>query len=171
MTGYTAAIAAADGPTLLDRWLVGDQDYYLPGDMLAKTDRVSMAHALEVRVPFLDRRMMELAGAIDASLLTPFTGPPKAVLRETLARQDGLAEIARLEKRGFNNPVAAMLRNELRPLSEAVFERGADRFAPYLDADALRGLWRDHDAKRANHQYLLWMLLGLAVWFEHTGIT
>lgn len=170
MDGYADAIAQAEGETLLDRWLVGDQDYYLPGDMLAKTDRVSMAHALEVRVPFLDRRMMALAGSLDARLLTPFAGPPKAVLRAALARQEALAPIARLEKRGFNNPVAAMLRTELRPLAAAVFEDGADRFAPYLDAGALRQAWRDHDARRANHQYLLWMLLGMAVWFDHTGI-
>lgn len=171
MDGYTDALRQAKGDTLLDRWLIGDQDYYLPGDMLAKTDRVSMAHGLEVRVPFLDRRMMELAGSIDGSLLSPFRGPPKAVLREALYRQDGLAEIAKLEKRGFNNPVAAMLRNELRPLSEAIFEQAPDRFAPYLDPEALRGMWRDHDGKRANHQYLLWMLLGLAVWFEQTGVS
>jgi asparagine synthase (glutamine-hydrolysing) len=171
MAGYATAIAAADGETLLDRWLVGDQDYYLPGDMLPKTDRVSMAHGLEVRVPFLDRRMMDLAGGIDASLLTPVKGPPKAVLREALAREAGLAGIATLEKRGFNNPIAAMLRNELRSLSEAVFEQAPDRFAPYLDTDALRRMWRDHDARRANHQYLLWMLLGMAVWFEETGTT
>jgi len=113
---------------------------------------------------------MALAGSLDARLLTPFAGPPKAVLRAALARQKALAPIARLEKRGFNNPVAAMLRAELRPLSTAVFEDGADRFAPYLDAGALRQAWRDHDAWRANHQYLLWMLLGIAVWFDHTGI-
>lgn len=170
MAGYAAAIAGAPGETLLDRWLLGDQDYYLPGDMLAKTDRVSMAHSLEVRVPFLDRRMMALAGQLDTKLLTPFFGPPKAVLRQTLARQPELAVIAKLQKRGFNNPIAVMLRRDLRSLSEETFDRSADRFAPYFEADVLRAMWRDHDEHRSNHQYFLWMLLGLAVWFEETGL-
>ena len=78
--------AAMNHPgTLIDRCLLADQTYYLPGDLLVKSDAMSMAHGVEVRVPFLDRRIMEFAGRLDSSLLTPVRGPDKKVLRAALA--------------------------------------------------------------------------------------
>lgn len=151
---------------LTDCNLLADQTYYLPGDLLAKADRISMAHGLELRVPLLDRRMMDLAGTLDIDLLTSLKGPDKRVLRETLAAVKAPDAIVNHPKRGFMVPIAQMLREHLRPLSLEIFERQPDLFAPFLKPDAVRDLWRDHDALRANHKYALWLLLTLGVWLE-----
>ena len=75
------AAALGDEGSVMDRALVGDQRYYLPGDMLMKTDSMSMAHGVEVRVPFLDRRIMEFANSLDGALISPLRGPDKRLLR------------------------------------------------------------------------------------------
>ena len=56
---------------MLDRYLAVDQNYYLPDDILYKTDRMSMAHSLEVRPPFLDHRIVEFAASLPQRLEDP----------------------------------------------------------------------------------------------------
>ena len=65
---------------------------------------MSMATGLEVRVPFLDRRVMDFAGKLDLSLLTPLAGPDKRILRAVAARYGAPAVISRGRKRGFQVP-------------------------------------------------------------------
>ena len=154
------------GTQRTDHNLYGDQTYYLPGDLLTKADRISMAHGLEIRVPFLDTRIMDFAGSLDLSLLTPFKGPDKKVLRQMLDQSGLPREIVRHPKRGFMVPVAQMLREHLRPLSLQMFEKQPEVFEPWLDAGSVRMLWREHDERRANHKYPLWLLLTLGVWLE-----
>ena len=91
MTGYRAAIERADGPALLDRCLIADQSYHLPAGLLMKTDAMSMANGVEIRVPFLDRRIMELSGGCHLDLIVQQGGPTKPVLRKAL-RDEGAAE-------------------------------------------------------------------------------
>jgi asparagine synthase (glutamine-hydrolysing) len=73
-------------------------------------------------------------------------------------------------KRGFNNPLSGLLRGTLRPLSETIFENSPGLFAPYLQPDAVRALWREHASLKRNHAYALWPLLTFALWrSELTG--
>lgn len=155
--------AGADA-SVFDRCLLADQRVYLPGDMLAKVDRMSMAHGLEIRVPFLDRRMMDLAGSFDADLLAPATGPTKRVLRLALATTAAPEDVVSARKRGFNLPVARLLRRELRPVGDRLFGPQVDVYEPLLQPDALRALWREHLEGRRNHDYLLWALLIFGAW-------
>jgi len=166
---YARAIESESG-SLLDRCLLGDQTYYLPGDLLVKSDAMSMAHGVEVRVPFLDRRIMELAGKLHVSLLTPFWGPDKRLLRLALQKTGVEPGIAKGEKKGFNVPVAYHLRNGLRQLAERLFARNADVLEPYICSEGLAAVWREHRERRANHGYTLWTLLTLAVWRESAVI-
>ncbi len=161
---YRAALRN-EAPSLVERCIVADQRYYLPADLLMKVDAMSMAHGLEVRVPMLDRRIAAIAGRLHPRLLTRCTGRDKRFLRHALRRRGGAPEaITAGRKRGFNLPVARMLRRGLRPLAEQTLDRDAGQFAPYLSPDSVRGLWRDHAARRANHGYLLWTLMTFAVW-------
>jgi asparagine synthase (glutamine-hydrolysing) len=144
--------------------------YYLPGDLLVKCDATSMAHSLEVRVPFLDRRVMEFAGRLHSNLLTPLLGPDKRILRLALERTGIERRITAAPKRGFNVPVAYHLRNGLKPLGERLLGRNAEVLAPYLRPDAVSALWNAHVERAANHGYLLWTLLTLAVWRESAGV-
>jgi asparagine synthase (glutamine-hydrolysing) len=159
---YAAALGTEG--SAMDKALVGDQRYYLPGDMLMKTDSMSMAHGVEVRVPFLDRRIMEFANSLDTALISPLRGPDKRLLRAYLEKQ-GLPEgVTRGSKKGFNIPVASYLRRGLRPLGERLLDKEADCLAPFLQADAVRGMWRAHIDGNSRSSYTLWTLLTLATW-------
>jgi asparagine synthase (glutamine-hydrolysing) len=125
---------------------------------------MSMAHSLEVRVPLLDRRIMELAGRMNVRLLNRWWGSPKYLLRVLAQRLGAPADISTARKKGFNVPIARLLRRELRPIAEQVLDRDADVLAPYLKPDGLRSLWRAHQNREANHAFALWPVLTLAVW-------
>lgn len=147
----------------LDRWLLSDQRFHIQS-ILAKVDAMSMAHGLEVRVPLLDRRIMDFAGRCSASLLFPRGGQRKSLLRSAARRMGAPASVTDGAKRGFNVPIARMLRNELAPLARHWFEKSPDVLEPLLQADTVRKLWLAHAGCRANHAFALWPLLNLAEW-------
>jgi asparagine synthase (glutamine-hydrolysing) len=164
MTGYRTAIERADGPSLLDRCLIADQTWHLPSGLLMKTDAMSMANSVEIRVPFLDRRIMELSGGCHLDLIVQPDGPTKPLLRKALRDRGASPAIWNAPKRGFNNPLSGLLRGALRPLAETIFENSPDLFTPYLEPDAVRALWREHANRKTNHAYALWPLLTFALW-------
>nr|WP_316656124.1 asparagine synthase (glutamine-hydrolyzing) [uncultured Gellertiella sp.] len=160
------AAAGEDGKDSWEQGLLADQRYYLPGDMLMKTDRTSMYHGLEVRVPFLDRRMCDLAASLDRSQLMDIKGRTKIVLRRAVEKLGLPAEIFAARKMGFNVPMNALLRHELRPLGDHLLDRNADILAPFLSADGVRRLWRDHRRQARDYRFVVWTLLVLATWIE-----
>lgn len=155
---------------IVDQALLADQNHYLPADLLTKVDRVSMACGLEVRVPLLDRRIMELAGELDQRLLFGKSGSTKIVLREALKALGAQRNIVEGRKRGFNVPMNQLLRQDLQPLAEKYLDRHADVLAPYLSPDGVRRLWRAHNSRKSDEKYAVWTLLTLAVWRDSTGI-
>ena len=165
LSGYAAAYSGAKGSSA-DKALLADQTHYLPGDLLAKSDLMSMAQGLEIRVPFLDRRMLALAGELDVALLQRLGQPGKRVLRcagETL----GLPrQILAGRKRGFNVPAAQLLRTALRPLAERYLVAQGEALSDHFDAGGVRVFWQDHLAGRRNNAYALWALLVFAVWYQ-----
>lgn len=164
---YKRSMNKQVGGTILDRAMLADQVHYLPGDMLLKADAMSMAHGLEVRVPFLDRRIMDFAGRLSPKLLGGMisTGP-KRFLRRALADRGAPRSIVSRRKTGFNVPVADMLRGHLSRLATDVFERRSDAFSPYLEPGAVRALWLQHRDGMVDHGYLLWTLLTLGIWWR-----
>jgi asparagine synthase (glutamine-hydrolysing) len=107
---------------------------------------------------------MDLAGRINIRLLNSWTGSPKNVLRVLAARLGAPSEVTIARKKGFNFPIARLLRRELAPLANRILERQADVLSPYLQPDGVRELWRAHRDKRANNAFALWPILTLAVW-------
>lgn len=159
---YAAYYDAAPG-RVLDRAMVADQRFHLQS-VLAKVDAMSMAHSLEVRVPLLDRRLMNVAGKLNLDLLHPRRGSPKQILRLLAERLGAPRNVTAARKKGFNVPISRLLRKDLLPLADAVLDRDADVLSPYLRPDGVRRLWRDHRDRRANHAYALWPILTLATW-------
>lgn len=157
------------GGALVDRCLVSDQRFHLPSGLLMKADAMSMAHSLELRVPFLDRRIMDFAGRCQSGLLTPMRGPSKRLLRSALQRYNAPADVVADRKRGFNTPLARLLRTSLSKLAERHFDAEAARLEPYLVPDVVRGLWIEHKERRANHAYTLWPILTFAIWQQQLG--
>ena len=97
----------------MDRYLALDTETYLPGDVLTKVDRMSMAHGLEVRSPFLDYRIHEFAAALPASLKIR-RGTTKYLLRQLALRRGLPADLVSRRKQGFGVPVGTWLRGDLR---------------------------------------------------------
>lgn len=166
--GYEAAFLGAEGD-VVDRAMLADQRYYLPSDMLVKVDRASMANSLEVRVPFLDRRVMDLAGQIHGGALVKGS-KTKLALRTALQKLGGPADVASSVKQGFNIPMNRLLRTDLKGLADRLLDRDADLFAPWFSPDGVRNLWRLHSEGRQDEKYALWTLLTIGLWWEREGL-
>lgn len=170
LSGYEAALDEHQG-SVLDRCLLADQAYYLPSDMLMKVDAMSMAHGLEVRVPFLDRRIVDFASSLSARLLISPTGKGKRVLRSILASRDLPSEIYQGKKMGFQIPLARMLRTSLKELGRGFENTWPMLLEPLFNPDRVRSLWQEHLSGQRNHAYALWALMTLAVWTETSDIS
>ncbi len=146
-----------DGVGYLNRFLWLDQLYYLPDDILYKCDRMSMAHSLEVRPPFLDHRIVEFAASLPETLKIR-GGRLKFVLRELMKKRLPAAVLSR-PKEGFDIPVHHWLRTTLRPLLlDTLCERNVSG-SGLFSWNAVEGLMRAHLERRANLGYHLWGLL------------
>ncbi len=150
------------------RYLYVDQHYYLPDDILYKCDRMSMAHSLEVRPPFLDHRIVEFAAKLPPALKIG-GGSTKRVLRH-LMRDKLPVEIVRRRKEGLDIPAHEWLRGPLLPLLREVLSPAAIREAGICSPSSIANLLEQHVSRRANWGYHLWGLMTLHLWIRRWGI-
>lgn len=148
--------------SLAQQMMYWDLQSYLPDDILVKVDRAAMASSLEVRVPFLDHRIVEFAQTV------PLTqkirgGRGKWLLRELLAREFPVKLFSR-PKQGFTLPLDAWLRTSLRDWAESLLEPGALSKSGLLDVSSVRRTWHEHLSGQRNHQRSLWTILMLQEW-------
>jgi asparagine synthase (glutamine-hydrolysing) len=153
---------------LLAQMTAVDLATYLPGDILTKVDRMSMAVSLEARVPLLDHKIVEFAMGLPSELKWR-DGTGKWLLREAI-RDLVPARVLTHPKQGFGVPLARWFRDPLRYRLEALRTESA-RIRPYVDHDAVSRLIAEHGAGRRDHSHQLWRLLALEVWLEalHSG--
>ena len=148
----------------LNRALYADLKLYLPGDLLTLTDRISMAHSLEVRVPFLDHELLEFAARIPAAEKLPGM-ELKHVLKRAVA--DLLPEgFLTRRKMGFSAPVGVWFRDELKDFVEDVLSRQAIERAGVFRYEAVRRILDEHQARRANRDNQIWALMSFGLWFD-----
>jgi asparagine synthase (glutamine-hydrolysing) len=145
-----------------------DQKYFLPDDILNKADRMSMAHSLEVRPPFLDHRIVEFAATLPASL--KIRGSRQKVLLKELMRDKLPASVLQRKKVGFDIPAHDWLRGCLRPMMQEVLMNGASDHAGLFRREVIETLIRDHLERRVNVGYHLWGLMVLFLWMKKWGI-
>jgi asparagine synthase (glutamine-hydrolysing) len=155
--------AESDGGEL-DRLQYVDSTLYLPADILTKVDRMSMAHSLEARVPFLDRAMLELCRRIPPRLRMRGLNT-KYLLRQAMAAKLP-ASVLQGKKRGFNVPMPSWLAGNLRDFTRDVLAPARLKRQGLLDPAAVARLVDDHAAKRADHSRAIWTLLVLSVWHD-----
>jgi asparagine synthase (glutamine-hydrolysing) len=150
---------AALARSFLDRTLSTDISTYLPGDLLVKADRMTMAHSLEGRSPFLDHELMGWAARLPGRMRVRY-GQGKFLLRE--AFQDYLpAEVQKRGKQGFGVPVNAWLRAELSDWARELMHA---HLTGWFDSRMLSDLLEEHRAGRSDHGKRLWALTVLALW-------
>lgn len=145
-----------------------DQRYFLPDDILNKADRMSMAHSLEVRPPFMDHRIVEFAASLPASL--KIRGSRQKILLKELMRGKLPASVLQRKKIGFDIPAHDWLRGCLRSLMLDVLTGGASDYAQFFRRDVIEAQIRDHLEKRVNIGYHLWGLMVLFLWMKKWGI-
>lgn len=135
---------------------------YLVDDILTKVDRMSMAHSLEVRVPFLDHRVVELALSIPSQKKVGWTRGKK-IIRNTF--RDLLpSEQWRRKKRGFDIPAAAWLRGKLKHVGENHLLDGSLASRGIVRHSEVQRLWGEHQKQVADHSRKLWALIMLDAW-------
>jgi asparagine synthase (glutamine-hydrolysing) len=142
-----------------------DYKTYLPDDLLHLADRVSMAHSLELRVPFVDHRLVEALFPIPDRVRVGLMRP-KALLRRALRRRLPEAHF-QAPKRGFIGPTAMWLRHELAEMLADELSTERMRRLGYFDPAVVDRLRREHMERRQNHSGILWALLSFSVW--HRG--
>lgn len=152
----------------LNRYMLIDQHYYLPDDILYKVDRMSMAHSLEVRPPFLDHRIVEFAATLPQSL--KIRGFRKKHLLKELMRDKLPASILNRRKTGFDIPTHDWFRGPLRALLLETLSPETVAATGIFDARAVQSLISDHMERRINAGYQLWGLLTLFLWMKRWGI-
>lgn len=139
-----------------------DQLLYLPDDLLSLSDRVSMAHSLEVRVPFLDHELVEFAATIPSSL--KLNGlEKKAIFRKAVGTLLPPSHL-KLPKQGFSIPIADWLRGPLKPTLMEVTSDPVLGNSDWLNPSVVRRLVKEHLEQSANHENRLWSVLCFLEW-------
>ena len=162
------ALPEAHATGALNRYMFLDQKYYLTDNILAKVDRMSMAHSLEVRPPLLDHRIVEFAASLPQNLKIRGT-EQKLVLRR-LMRGKLPDSILRRPKKGFDIPAHDWFRGFLRPLLEDTVNRQTIEASGLFNFAATERLIRDHMNRRINAGYQLWGLLTLFLWLKRWDV-
>ena len=159
-----ARFAETEGAELLARLQDVDLGTYLVDDLLTKTDRASMAHSLEARVPFLDPLVTTFSlGLADRHKVR---GLRKKILLRKAAAPLIPPELMRRRKRGFSIPAAAWLRGDLEPFARETLSAETLRRQGYFRPEAVTRLIDDHVAGREDLSRQLWGLLAFTLWHE-----
>jgi asparagine synthase (glutamine-hydrolysing) len=156
--------AETEGAEELARVMGVDLSLFLVDDMLVKTDRASMAHSLEARVPLLDPVVAELALALPSSMKVKGLAK-KRLLRRAVAPLLP-REILEGKKRGFVPPIGTWLREDLQPLVRDVLSPASVERQGFFRGDVVTGLIDAHAAGRADNSRKLWALLTFSLWFD-----
>jgi asparagine synthase (glutamine-hydrolysing) len=162
---WRARFAETEGAPLLARLQDVDLGIYLADDLLVKTDRMSMVHGLEARVPFLDPVIADLAMSLPTRLKVLGTAK-KRLLRRAAAPLIPRA-ILHARKRGFSIPAAAWLRGELQPFARELLSPERVRSQGYFEPQFVASLLDEHVARREDHSRQLWGLMSFSLWAEH----
>jgi asparagine synthase (glutamine-hydrolysing) len=163
-----AIVAARENKSRLQHSLDFDQRYYLPDDILYKVDRISMAHSLEVRPPFLDPRIVDFANSLPDHFKLRGS-ESKLVLRRLMKGR--LPDLTlRRPKVGFDIPIHDWFRGALKPLLLDTLCENAVSSSELFRWTAVERLLREHLERRANWGYHLWGLVVLLLWMKRWRI-
>ena len=154
----------ADTDDHLSSILYTDIKTYLPGDILVKVDRMSMANSLETRAPLLDYRVVEYAAQIPAAL--KLHGKEKKYILKKAFERMLPDDILYRKKMGFSVPLAEWLRGEIRPLADGIFHSSQGGLADLFNMTKVRDLWRFHLNGDNRYTQELWSMIVFELWWR-----
>jgi len=146
----------------IEKLLFIDTKLYLPDDGLCKVDRMSMMHSLEVRVPFLDHKVVEFAASMPFKYKMQGTVSKyilKKLMRNLLPRQ-----VLKQRKLGFTIPVNSWFRKELKGYTADLLLAGGSKLSRFFDANFIAWLIREHAEGKQDFGYQIFSLLVLEMW-------
>ncbi|USO01191.1 MAG: asparagine synthase (glutamine-hydrolyzing) [Alphaproteobacteria bacterium] len=147
---------------LIPSFMIADTLQYLPGDILTKVDRASMAVSLESRIPLLDHRLVEYAWTLPQTYKRQ-AGGSKRILRDILAHYIPKHLIER-PKMGFGVPMGEWLKNDLHAWSRDLLT--SDTAKLYFHHDRLMNTFDQHVSGAVNNPYRLWNILSFVSWHK-----
>lgn len=155
---------AVPGNDPIARLLYIDSKTYLPGDILTKVDRMTMANSLEARVPLLDHELIELAAGMSSDL--KMRGAETKYILKKAMEEIVPREILYREKQGFGVPIAKWINDQLRDriIDDLSDKRTVER--GYFNLKYVNILLNEHSSRRRDHSNALWMLWMLELWFR-----
>lgn len=148
----------------IDHQLYLDSKVYLPGDVLTKVDRMTMANSVEARAPFLDHLLIEFSTRLPSAWkLKGYES--KYILKQAVK---GLVpqEILHRQKKGFGVPLGIWMRGELRPMVENILTDLTTCKRGIYDQAGVRVLLNEHMRRRRDNSHKLWALLMIELWFR-----
>jgi len=148
----------------LDRMLLADIDTYLSHDLLKMTDRLSMCHSLEVRVPFLDHKLVEFAATIPSGYKIRRWQKKQVLIRAV----DGILpkRILGRGKRGFSIPLDRWLRGPLREFTAMYLNKRALQEVGLFCHQTVARIVEEHQRGFRNHESKIWTLLSFMLWHD-----
>jgi asparagine synthase (glutamine-hydrolysing) len=155
-----ASKVTTDDP--LDQLLYIDSKTYLPGDILTKVDRMSMAASLEVRVPLLDHKLIEFVTRIPGWM--KLDGVQTKYLFKKAIKDLVPAEILNRPKQGFGVPIQEWINKQLRERIYGILTEPRTRQRGYVEPRYVDVLLDEHQRGRRDHSFQLWALLMLELW-------
>jgi asparagine synthase (glutamine-hydrolysing) len=155
---------SADTDDHVSKILYTDIKTYLPGDILVKVDRMSMANSLEVRAPILDYEVVEFAASIPSDLKYR-KGEKKYILKK--AFKDVLSrDILYRKKMGFSVPLSTWLQNELREITSSYLFSKNSGISNFFKPDEIKSIWYNHLNGKNDYSSELWSLLVFELWWR-----
>ena len=150
----------------LSRVLYLDSKTYLPGDILTKVDRMSMATSLEARVPMLDHVFLEWVTALGPQWKMR-NGSQKFILKKLAERVGVPSEVLNRPKQGFSLPLGHWMRGELKDLVLTTLLDTQTLQRGYFNANGVRRMLDEHFQERRDHSARLWRLLIFELWHRN----
>lgn len=149
---------------LLNNFLYLDFKTWLPDDVLTKVDKMSMAHSLEARVPFLDKEFLDVVSKIPPTFkLNNLT--EKYILRKSM-KDIVPKEIMNRKKQGFNVPIKHWLDNELRDITVQLLSENNIRKNKFYKVDSIKKIIDNYKKNKNYYSRQLWILLNFEIWHK-----
>ena len=166
-TTFLSRLFSKKTKDVLSRMLYFDTKTWLVDDLLIKADRMSMASSLELRVPFLDYRLVEFAARMPAKYKV-HKGQGKYLLKKMM---EGLLpdEIIYRQKMGFPTPLKLMFQGELKDYSNSLLLNDKAKLNTYFDKNVIRKTLEEHQQGKKDHHRLIWQLVVLEEWLKQHG--